>query len=554
MKNFFKNLFWGILSFIKKHKIISIIIAIILILTIVVSAATSSFKKKKSLSEVPVFVERRDIEETITGSSVIEPNAEYSIIPLVTGEILEAPFEEGDYVNKGDLMYQFDAETAELDLKSAKLSSQRSQNAYENASSNNNDLYIRSDFSGKIQTIYVKEGNNINAGTKIADLYNDDYLTLKLPFNDADANNIRVGDNATVTLTNSGATLYGAVSNVGSATFATEGYMQVRYVTIDVKNPGAVMAGDTATAMINGYACNNSGVFTNMTDIAVIANASGKVERINFKEGDFVSANQIIAVLSSTAVSNQLSDAQIGINEAEIAGKKVLKKLEDYTITAPISGTVVTKNKKKGDKYEGATSMAASASATGTSASSNALAVIYDMSSLVFDLNVDELDVKKVSKGQEVVITVEAADGEYHGVVENVSINGTTGTNGVTTYPVKVRITDQDDNILPGMNIEAKIILSSATNVLAIPASALNRGDIVYVRGEKTDDKDDAPEGFKSTKVKTGASDGDYIEIISGLSEGDEIYMKQASSALQLPQGGGMNHGGMMPPGGGGGK
>ena len=74
------------------------------------------------------------------------------------------------------------------------------------------------------------------------------------------------------------------------------------------------------------------------------------------------------------------------------------KVLEDYTITAPISGTVVEKNFKAGDTLDS------------TSASS-AMAVIYDLSELEFELGVDELLIGKVQVGQDVIITADALPG-----------------------------------------------------------------------------------------------------------------------------------------------
>ena len=66
--------------------------------------------------------------------------------------------------------------------------------------------------------------------------------------------------------------------------------MMVRYVTIDVPNPGAVMAGDTATAMVNGVACNDVGTFSNLSDTVVTAKAAGTIEHLYVSEGDHISA------------------------------------------------------------------------------------------------------------------------------------------------------------------------------------------------------------------------------------------------------------------------
>lgn len=137
----------------------------------------------------------------------------------------------------------------------------------------------------------------------------------------------------------------------------------------------------------------------------------------------------------------------------------------------------------------------------------------------------------------------------YHGRVTNVSINGTT-ENGVTTYPVTVEILDFDDQLLPGMNIDAEIITSQVDNVLAVPVSAVNRGNIVYVKGEKNDENDSAPEGFKSVKVETGVYNDELIEITSGLSDGDIVYVpSQVSTSSSMPMGMGMDMSGG--PGGG---
>ena len=231
-----------------------------------------------------------------------------------------------------------------------------------------------------------------------------------------------------------------------------------------------------------------------------------------------------------------LQDAQLNLD-------KVRDNRENYEITAPISGTVVTKNVKAGDKLDNSNSL-------------TEMAVIYDMSSLNFDLNVDELDISKISVGQDVKITADALEGKvYTGKVTNVSINGTQ-SNGVTTYPVSVEITEFDNNLIPGMNIDAEIVVESVSNVLAVPVSAVTRGNNVYVKGEKESEEDRAPEGYKTVKVQTGVYNDDFIEITKGLKEGDTVWIQSiAGGGMRMPgmMGGGMPGGGMgggMPGGG----
>ena len=595
-KQFLHKIFPPFLNFIKKHKVISIIILCV----ILIATALLFILGKKPAQQIPVTtevtVQRQNIKEVISASSVLEPNAEYTITPLVTGEILSAPFEEGDKVEKGQLMYQFDtsdmetdiesaelnlkkaqknyndavnsnaAQTNESNLKSSDISKQKAQKSYDDALSALDDLYIKADCSGIVSTVYVKIGDSVNNGTKIADVYDNSILKARIPFNSSDAEHIYVGDSAVITVTGTGSYIAGRVSEVSTADQSIAGRMMVRYITIEFENPGALMTGDKVTAMIGDMACNDVGTIENIKEKTITAKVSGTISDLSISSGDRVSSDFVVGIIESDSVETQLENAKLSLTEAELSNqrailsaenndpqdqifsaklaldeallskKKLQQKLDDYSITAPISGTVVTKNKKAGEEYEGA---GGSSSSSGSSTSG--IAVIYDMSSLCFTLDIDELEIGKVKTGQNVTITADASDKQYSGVVENVSVSGTVGNNGVTTYPIKVRLTDFDVTLLPGMNIEAEIVVSNAENILAIPVNALNRGNIVYVKGEKTDEKDRAPEGFHSVIVETGISDDSFIEITNGLSEGDIVYATPMVS-------GNMQQSMMMPP------
>lgn len=539
-------------QFIKNHKVWSVIIILAIIAGIAIPVTRN--KKKDDTAQVSneATVERRDIKSVITGSSTIEPNKEYSITSLVSGEITEAPFEEGDIVTKGQLMYKFDSSSMETSITSADIGIEKAEQSYQDTLDETKDAYIKSDISGTVKEVLVKAGETVGAGTKIATVSDTSVLKAKVPFNAADASNIYTGNSATLTLVGTGSVLYGTVTHVGSASQALNGHMNVCYVTIEVRNPGAVNTGDSVTAMIGSIACNDVGKFEPTEERTITAKASGTLSSLYISENDSVSKNATVGIIDME-YDSKLNSARLSVEDSKLSKEKLENQLKDYSITAPISGKVITKNLSAGDKYEISNS------------SVKELALIYDMSSLCFTLNVDELDVKNISVGQAVTITADACEGTvYNGIVENVSISGTT-SNGVTTYPVKVRINDFDDYLLPGMNIEAEITVSSAENVLTVPVNAVNRGDIVYVKGNKTDDKDNAPDGYHSVKVTTGISDDDYIEITDGLSEGDSIYILRQSSGddsmMIIPgmgggmggPGGGMDGGMGGPPSGGGG-
>lgn len=561
----FRKGFSSIKTFAKLHRLWFVVILLVLMILLLILLRGCSGKPDAAADFTEYTVSKQTLASTVTGSSVLEPNAEYTITPLVTGEILEAPFEEGDIVTKGQVMYKIDAETMENSLSSSDISIRRAQKNYQDAADDLSNLNIRSTLSGRVTAVYVKKGDSVNPGTKIADVVSDSVMKVRIPFNETDIPYLSRGMNAQVTLVGTGSQVPGTVTAVSTAGEVASGHMRVCYVTISVNNPGAISQGDSATAMIGDIACNDVGVFEPTDTATILAKASGTIQSLSIDKGDRVTQGSIVAALESDSINSTMTNADLSLQEAQLSRDRILKQLEDYTITAPIDGTVVLKNKKAGEKIE---SGGNTSSITGTS--TNTLAIIYDMSSLCFRLDVDELDVKKIQVGQEVVITADAAEGKtYTGRVENVSISGTVGSNGVTTYPVKVRIHEFDDSLLPGMNIEATIQVEKHENVLAVPISAINRGNTLYVKGKKTEENDKAPEGYKTVQIETGLSNESFVEVLSGIKEGDIIYVAAASvekNQMMFPgmPGGGMpggmnggmpgnmggNRGGNMPGGG----
>jgi HlyD family secretion protein len=83
------------------------------------------------------------------------------------------------------------------------------------------------------------------------------------------------------------------------------------------------------------------------------------------------------------------------------------------------------------------------------------------------------------------------------------------------------------------MNVTGEIIIAEAEGVMAIPADALMRGDQVYVKDDTVKEaKGDVPAGFKAVEVETGLTDGDYIEIKSGLTGDEEVYVQRISESV----------------------
>ena len=327
------------------------------------------------------------------------------------------------------------------------------------------------------------------------------------------------------------------MAQVGGSSIANGTGMKMTTVRVTAKNPGLVTSDSTASATIGNYTSYGQTTIKVGTGSTITAEASGKITGLTLMPGDSVTSGQKLCTITGDSVASQITNAKNNLTNARGNVENAQNRLDDYRITSPITGTVVEKTVKAGDNV-----------GTGSN-SNNTLCIIYDLSYLQMTLNIDELDIDNVEVGQTVNITSDAKEGQtFTGVVTKVSVVGTT-SGGTTTYPVTVRI-DETDGLRPGMNVDAEIVLSSADDVLAIPSMADSPSAVNALDQE-------APDGYVYVQVTTGVSDDSYIEITSGLQEGDTVaYLRAASSGSDMMMGGmpgdmgGM--GGGMPGGGGG--
>ena len=501
-------------------------------------------------------VERRDITSELSSSGTLAAKDTYSITSLVEGEVLSANFEEGDQVEKDQVLYEIDKSSMETELTSANNSLERARSSYEDASQDYEDAL--SDYSGNtykatesgyIKELYVNQGDKVSGNTKLADIYSDDVMELRIPFLSGEAAAIGVGNGVTVTLTDTGEQIGGTVKAVANQERVLTGGRLVRYVTISVPNPGGLTDTMRATAQIGDFAGSEDGTFEASVDTTMNADLSTgvEVEAVLVNEGDYVSKGTPMFRMTSKSADKLIQSYKDALDKAQESMESAQSKLEstqdsydNYTITAPISGQVIAKNFKVGDNI------------TKNTSNTTVLATIYDLSSLTFEMSIDELDIRKVKVGQKVAVTADAfEDQSFSGTVTNVSLESTY-SNGVSTYPVTVTL-DETGDLLPGMNVDGVITLEEANGVLAIPVDALMRGNRVYVKDETvTEQQGPVPAGFRSVEVETGLTNDSYVEIKSGLSEGDVVYVAESTarnvnSFMMMPAGGGGMGG---PPGG----
>ena len=452
--------------------------------------------------------ERRDVTNTLSGTGTLNPANTYTVKSLVDGKVLTGTIEEGDIVEESNVLYTIDSSDASTNFEKAEIAMQQAQRSYDKVVDRQ---YVRAEVAGVVSSLKVTKGDEVTSGQEVAVIRDSSRMLLTLEFPAADAANFSVGQSAAVTLDGTFEQLDGTVTSVSGTDALSAGNLLTRTVTITVKNAGGLTTAQAATASINGVSSIGSATFAYQAERTLTAQAAGTVTSINVQEGSDVAKDDIILGLSGDDLTESIQSASESLRSAEISMQNLQDAMNNYTITAPISGTIIEKDAKVGDAVK----------------AGDTLCIVYDLSYLEMSINVDELQISSISVGQKVQITADAVpDKTYVGTVTRVSMKGASN-GGTTTYPVSIRI-DDTDGLRPGMNANAEIVVAKADNALVVPNAAVVRGSYVLVTKDSpsaanADTAMEAPEGFVYVPVKTGVSDDDYTQIVSGIQEGDTI-------------------------------
>ncbi len=439
---------------------------IIVVVVAILFGAFFMFQPKDEESATAVIsahaATRGDVVNYLSGSGMIEAMDSYDIVAKVQGDILSAPFEEGEIVEKDSVLYVFESEDAQQSVQSQQNSYDSQKISYEAEQKKWERFKVKAPVSGYVQGIpsSLHIGDEVQNGEPLA-VINASSVEISVPFAASAAEQIHIGDTAQLSsakyMTNS---LQGTVTAVDGA------YGGSFHVRITFKNPGQIVEGDTFGATIGGIQSISAGSCS--LEEAVKTEIKGEIVAIHAKNGDYVEKGTLLFELDDEDTKNSLRQNQISFTNAGINLKKAYDSLDNYTIKSPITGTVIQKNYKAGDTL-------------GNSANSAVLATIADVSKMKFTINVDELDIGGVQLGQRVAVTADAIEGKtFEGEITKIIQQGS-GTSGVTTYPVEVTIAEPGE-LKIGMNVTGTIVMSSASNVIKVPIEAVTmRGGKSYV-------------------------------------------------------------------------
>jgi RND family efflux transporter MFP subunit len=272
---------------------------------------------------------------------------------------------------------------------------------------------------------------------------------------------------------------------------------------------------------------------------------NGMIDSINFREGDVINEGEIIASLNKKDAQLKIDYAKSKLESAKTQALAAKKKYEMYKNLYDIGGIIKAKLEeveleaksageqakslevelksaeaefKKTDLYafrEGVLG-AREAEAGEFVTPNNKIATIYDVKEVFVELGIVEKDIDKITLGQNVVVTVDAHSGAaFNGKIDYIYpvIEGKS-----RTLTAKVRLTNPDAQLLPGMFARAMITVAEFSNAIVIPSLSLNKGDEGYTVSVVNEQNKAHIKPVKVEYVTT-----DYSVIGEGLSEGELV-------------------------------
>ena len=269
-----------------------------------------------------------------------------------------------------------------------------------------------------------------------------------------------------------------------------------------------------------------------------------------FERGSELHSKGSISDKDYEDIQENLAQAKSSVVRTEVSYENAKIALDDTIVRSPVAGTVISRPVEVGQVIS---------SPTMAVGGGTILMTLADLSKVRVRALVDEIDVGKVSIGQVVSIKVAAyRDKEFFGTVAKIEPLAKVEQN-VTTFPVLIDI-DNDENLLllgmntdvvieilnkdvsmtaPSMSLRTRKDIYSAATILNIPKDTVDSFLLEKVKGENFNKFiviKESKKGPQLSWVEIGVSDLSNVEIISGLSQGDTVFILPSKSLYDYQQ------------------
>ncbi len=463
-------------------------------------------------------------------SATVEAEDTVTVVPLVAGEVIEKNFEVGDHVNEGDLLFRIDDEGARIQVDQAKATvdsasagykAQQAANASAKAQANETIARISSNeaqMNMAVDNAYAQKrsaGNAWETASDSLDYYENEYYEAK-----DDLHDMKKKKKKMKSIKNDLEDLVNAYESRSASEgkdkadewLKSQGYssatdLKKDYTDADSAYASADSAVDQYENAIqtyelqkrtNGHSTDSAEMsyYTAEENVA-LAEQERQIYNTFTKATTIFGVNASIVGSDASLVSSEASvrQAKAGLESAEMA-------LDKYNVTAPVSGTI--------------TNIGISLHNMASSAIEAYTIETDSLNKVVF--YVAEETLKNVEKGNDCLITKNGT--EYKGKITNV---GTTLDQDTGLFKVEAIVSGDSGSLLNGTTVSVRTITRKSDNAVTVPV------DSVYFDDEQAYVL--LAEGNKAVRhdIETGISDEKGIEVVSGLTNDDDVIVSWSS-------------------------
>ena len=520
----------------RRRKLVRTVLIVIAVVAVILVAAVmvlrSRVKARFAAAEADVktyAVSTGTINTVVSGSGTLtEVDQEILTVPVGV-EITEVLAEAGDTVSQGDVLAKVDMATVMTALADLQEEMEDLDDDISDAKGEEISASVTAGISGRVKRIFAEEDMDVSSCMAeygaLAVLSLDGYMAV-----DLEAEGLQKGDEVTVILAD------------GSEEEGTVGAAAGSSITVLVTDNGPAY-GETVTVRTEEGTELGSGELYIHNPLAVTGYA-GTVKSVNVKENAKVYSNSTLFRLKNTSFSANYDALLRSRGELEETLMALLTIYRDGAVLAPFDGMVSSVSFDPDAEEDALTA----AYTTSTEETETELLTLYPNIAMEISIGVDETDILALELEQEAEVSVSSVSEEvFTGIVTEISKVAVT-TTGVPQYSAVVTL-DRAEGMLAGMTAEVDVKIEGVENALIIPLDALHQTSAISYVYTSYDEETKQYGGM--VEVTTGMQNDEYVEVLSGLQEGDTVYYTETQNFMSFLMGmSGMGGGMQMPSGG----
>lgn len=441
-------------------------------------------------------VERRTITQEVSATGNVKPVNSVDLAFETSGRVASINAKVGDVVSAGQVLASLDSSELSTQLDKAKADLASQQAALQKSQIDLNNYY--GNIINTVNGAYTSANDAVRI--KIDALFTDDEtINPKLTFDSTNSQGKIDAQNQRAVISNMLNVWISQINSLGASPSqsALETALSNAKTNLNTIYSFLNLLMDTT---INSPSLSVSTLVTYKTDIN---DARSEID---------TAASNVTALLQNISLQKAVIDSkQADIISYQAGVDNINAQMAKTALISPISGTVTRQDAKVGE----------------IAAANAVIASVISAGNYEIDSYIPEVDIARIKVGNSAKVTLDAYGNDVIFDATVISIDpGETITEGVATYLTKFHFSKPDARIKPGMTANIDIVSASHDNALSLPQRAIQKqGDREFVSVYLPSAEKNAT-STQETDVKTGLRGYDgYVEILSGLSEGQEVVM-----------------------------